>query len=85
MKAILMCTERRAHDAFHTFLGGLFDGQFTASSFQSFDHRGALAAGFGGCVISKPFGQGLCISAFAAWLLFFRDQGRFPRDASDVS
>ena len=22
--------------------------------------------------------------AFAAWLLFFRDQGRFPRDASDL-
>jgi hypothetical protein len=22
--------------------------------------------------------------AFATWLLFFRDQGRFPRDASDL-
>ena len=22
--------------------------------------------------------------AFAAWLLFFREQGRFPRDASDL-
>ena len=39
-----------------------------------------LAPGEYASVMAKSQGNRL---AFATWLLFFRDQGRFPRDASD--
>ena len=54
-----MRTKRCARNALYTFDTRRFNRQFTASGFQSFDHRRNLAAGFGSCVISKPFSQGI--------------------------
>ena len=59
VKAFLMRTKRCARNALYTFDTRRFNRQFTASGFQSFDHRRNLAAGFGSCVISKPFSQGI--------------------------
>jgi hypothetical protein len=59
VKAFLMRTKRCARNALYTFDTRRFNRQFTASGFQSFDDRRNLAAGFGSCVISKPFSQGI--------------------------
>src|ERR1700730_15092988 len=59
VKAFPMRTKRCARNALYTFDTRRFNRQFTASGFQSFDHRCNLAAGFGSCVISKPFSQGI--------------------------
>jgi hypothetical protein len=48
---------RGACNALRAFDRRRFNRQFTASRFQSFDHRLNLAAGLSGCVISKPFSQ----------------------------
>ena len=47
VKAFLMRTKRCARNALYTFDTRRFNRQFTASGFQSFDHRRNLAAGFG--------------------------------------
>jgi hypothetical protein len=57
VKAFLMRTKRCARNALHAFDSRRFNRQFTASRFQSFDHRLNLAAGLSGRVISKPFAQ----------------------------
>jgi hypothetical protein len=46
-----------ACNALRAFDRRRFNRQFTASRFQSFDHRPNLAAGLSGRMISKPFGQ----------------------------
>jgi hypothetical protein len=57
VKAFFMRTKRGACNALRALDRRRFNRQFTASRFQSFDHRLNLAAGLNGRVISKPFGQ----------------------------
>src|ERR1022692_4970078 len=57
MKALFMGAQLGASNALYTVRRRRFDRQFTATRFQSFDRRVNLAAGLGGHVLSKPFGQ----------------------------
>src|SRR5216683_811843 len=57
VELFLMGAQCGASDALYTVDRRRFNRQFTASRFQSFDHRLNLAAGLSGRVISKPFGQ----------------------------
>jgi hypothetical protein len=61
VKALLMrtqcCAQCCARNALHPFGSRWFNRKFTATRFRPFNHRRNLAAGFGGHMIAKPFGQ----------------------------